>query len=225
MVVKIFVVLVLCCSVGWAEEAPDAPANAISSGPLEESITIPLTEIWSTNQKRMWALDEPVSKYFGQMLKNDPANHALLTDIMKALSSGAVEDKADPAFAVEGEEREALRNAHDVLVGKQQRPTSLSRDSNVSIAFFSLRSSYYISITEVQKQGETIRITYEYIPHITEDTTSLSALIPLGELSSGHYRVEIDHEPFEKRFSKYRKSGPHERMLGRVSTSFEFNVE
>jgi hypothetical protein len=126
---------------------------------------------------------------------------------------------------VEGEDREALRNAHAVLVGKQQRPTSLSKNSSVSIAFFSLSSSYYISITDVQIQGEGIRIKYEYIPRITANMPSLFALIPLGKLSSGHYRVEIEHEPFEKRFSKYRKSGPHESALGRVSTSFEFDVK
>lgn len=224
MVVKIFgALLFLCCSVSWAEE--DAPAKAISPGPVEESITTPLTEIWSTNQERMWAINEPVTKNFGQMLKGDPTNQALLTDIMKTLHSEAVKDKADPAFAVEGEEREALRNAHAVLDGKQQRPTSLSKNSSVSIAFFSLSSSYYISITDVQIQGEVIRIKYEYIPHITADVTKLFALIPLGKLSTGHYRVEIEHEPFEKRFSKFRKSGPDDRMLGRVCTSFEFDVE
>lgn len=226
MGIRFFALLafVLCCCSCNAEEAVVSEPNDNASPPTGETITIPLTEIWSTNQKRMWALDEPVTKYFGEVLKNDPANQALLTDIVIALGSG-IKDKANPAFAVEGEEREALRNAHAVLAGKQQRPTSLSSDKSVSIAFFSRSSSYYISITDVKIQGDTIFIKYEYIPHITDDVTSLFALIPLGKLSPGHYRVEIDHEPFEKRFSKFRKSGPHERALGRVSTSFEFDIE
>jgi hypothetical protein len=217
-------VLCLCCSCSSAEEAVVSKSDANISAPAEETITIPLTEIWSTNQERMWAVDEPVTKYFGQVLKGDPANQALLNDIKKALGSGA-KDKADPAFAVEGEEREALGNAHAVLTGKQQRPTSLSSDKSVSIAFFSLESGYYISITDVQRQGDTIRIKYEFIPHITENVNSSISLIPLGKLSSGHYRVEIDHEPFEKRFSKLRKNGPHESALEIVSKSFEFDVK
>lgn len=202
-------VLLLCYSIGHAEE---------------KMVEIPLTEIWSTNQGRMWAVDEPVTKYFGQVLKNDSPNQLLLTDISKALSSGA-KDKADPAFAVEGEDREALRNAHAVLTGKQERPTSLSTDKNVSIAFFALESGYYISITDAQKQGDTIRIKYEFIPHITDNVSSSLSLIPLGKLSVGHYQVEIDHEPFEKRFAKFGKSGPHKSALESVSKSFEFDVK
>jgi hypothetical protein len=226
MAIRLFVLLLfsLCCSCS-AEEAVVSKPSDKTSTPTGETITIPLTEIWSTNRKRMWALNEPVTKYFGDVLKGDPANQSLLAEIKKALAVETLETKADSAFAVSGSFLAALKNAHAVLAGKQERPTSLSADSSISIAFFSLESPYYISITDVQIRREVIRIKYEYILHITEDMSRLFALIPLGKLSSGHYRVEIDHEPFEKRFSKFRKSGPHELMLGRVSTSFEFDIK
>jgi hypothetical protein len=226
MTVRLFALLAFAlCSSCSADEAAVSQPQDQTSQPAEKTITIPLEKVWSTNQKREWALDEPVTRYIGELVEGDPNAEVLVREIRKELDSGSIQAKADPAFAVEGTDLEALKKAHAVLVGKQPRPTALPKGREISIAFFSLYSPYYMSVTDIKKRGNTILIRYEYIPHSNTIQSRLFALIPLGKLPEGHYQVKIDHEPYEKRFAKYGKSGPNELVLGRVSTSFEFDVE
>jgi hypothetical protein len=211
MLIRILAIAIslLCCSMSHAEEA----------------VEIPLTEIWSTNQKRMWAVDEPVTKYLGELTKDDEELNRLLWDTVEFLDIDSRNQKAGKAFAVDGTGLEALRNAHAVFSGKDKAAASLDSDQEISIVFFSLQSAYYISLTKVHRVGAMIDITYEYIPKEESNVPSVLAFIPLGKLTPGHYQVLIEHEPFEKRFGSRRQSGPHKDILGRVSKSFEFEVK
>jgi hypothetical protein len=217
--------LVICCSCSSEEVAVPQPEEQ-SPQPIEEIITIPMEQVWSTNQNRMWSVDEPVgTRYIGELVEGSARNTSLLEEINESLDVETPGRKAESAFAVEGQDLEALKNAHAVLVKNQPRPKSLSAGKPISIVFFVLDSPHYTSLTYTKKRGNTIQIRYEFIPHLETIESSLFTLIPLGKLSQGHYQVKIDHEPYEKRYAKFGKSGPHEHVLGRVSTSFEFDVD
>jgi hypothetical protein len=214
-------ILLFCCSTCFAEEISISQPDAKGSETVEEAITIPLTEIWSTNQQRIWAVDEPLTRYIGELEANTPGNRSLASEIKKSLGFG----KAGPAFVVQGTGIESLKNAHEVIVGNQSRSNNIPHGSDSTIVFYAHGSPYYVSITKVKRQGKLISIAYELIPKLENNEPKYLALISLGKLPSGHYQVEINHEPYEKRFVKYGKSGPNKLVLGRVSTSFEFNVE
>jgi hypothetical protein len=217
--------ILICGTVSCAQEPAVPPAKSGAANAAEETITIPLREVWSTDQKYMASDDEPLTRYIGKLEEGNATGKVLLNEIRQELDSGSIQAKADPAFAVEGEDIEALKNAHAVLVGKQPRSTSLPKDSEKTIVFFSLYSPYYVTLTDVKRRGNTILIRYEYIPRADIVTSRYFSLIPLGKLLPGRYQVQIDHEPFEKRFRTFRKSGPNELVLGRVSPSFEFDVK
>lgn len=228
MTTRLFALLAisLCCSCGSTEEAVVSQPDAEESKTAEETITIPLEEVWSTNQNRMWGADDPVgTRYIGELVEGSPRNMTALREINKSLSAETLGRKAEPAFAVEGMDLEALKHAHAVLVKNRPRPKSLSKDSPISIVFSALGSPYYVSVTDISKRGNTMLIKYEYIPHLENIESILFTLIPLGTLPPGHYQVQIDHEPYEKRFAKFGKSGPNPLVQGRVSTSFEFDVK
>lgn len=203
MIVRLIVVLalVLCCSTSYAEEV----------------VEIPLKEIWADSMPGTINIYE---------LEGTPSDNPLMAEINKKHGFKTWQDKAGPAFAVQGTGLEALKNAHAVITEKQSRPTSLPQDSEVSVIFFSLEFGNYVHLTKVERDKNTINIRYEFVPHTQKHLTRHFAIIPLGKLPKGQYKVDVGAEPFADRF---RDQGmveiPDERKLPRVSPSFEFSVK
>lgn len=225
MIVRLFAlwVLVLCCSCSRAEEAAVSQPDAKGSETVEEAITIPLESIWSNDQKWFGGMDIPKTRQIAK-LEGDPRGAGpLVNAICRVLGAGSIEDAADPAFAVEGKDLDALKNAHAVLVGKQPRPTVLPQDSELSIVFFALYSPYHVSLTDVKRRDNTIKIRYELIPHLENAYTDHFSLIPLGKLPPGHYQVTISRDPLRERYARARIK--EEYIQGRVSIPFEFDVK
>jgi len=217
---------VLCCSCNHVEEASVSQAsNGNDSELTDEVITIPLEQTWSSFGKRTWAIDEPVTQLIYELEKDVPSDQSRLTEIRRVHSSGTWEDGAGPAFAVEGTDLEALKNAHAVITGQKPRADSLSQENKISIVFFTLSSNYYVALTKIERKQNAIHVLYEFIPKDEENLPQEFAMIPMGKLPPGRYQVEFVREPFEKRF---RDAGwekiPDERNLRRVSSSFEFIV-
>jgi hypothetical protein len=185
---------------------------------------VPLSEVWSTLQRNRFISDDQTTRYIGDLEKGSLRNKTSLGEIKSKLNFRSL-DRAKPAFAVEGTGLEALTNAHTVIVGNKPAPLEISHNKDVSIVFSALGSPYYVALTSISREGTKLLIRYELIPRPEKDMPTYLALIPIGRLSPGFYRVQIDHETYEKRFRAAGLSGPNEHMLGRVSTSFAFTVK
>lgn len=184
----------------------------------EDAVEIPLSEIWAQNM--------PGTRKISELEKDTPSEKWLMKEIRAKHGFGTWEAKAGPAFAVAGTGLEALKNAHAMIAGKQPRPASFQQGHDISIIFFSLASGNYVHLTEVERNQNTIQIKYEFVPHYEKHLTRHFAIIPLGKLPSGHFKVDIAAEPFGQRFIEQGfKEIPDERKLPRVSSSFEFNVK
>lgn len=201
MTMRLFALLVVlfCCSASHAEEV----------------VEIPLDKIWADSMPG-------TQNVYG--LEGTPSGNPLVAEIRKEHGSKSWEDKAGPAFAVEGTGLEALKNAHAVIVGKQPRSTSFSGE--VSVIFFSLVGGNYVHLTKVERDQNTIKIRYEFVSHQQKHLTRHFAIIPLGKLPKGEYKVDITAEGFEKPFANAEmRANPDEHKLQRVSSSFEFSIE
>ncbi len=103
-------------------------------------------------------------------------------------------------FAVVGTGNAALRNAHAVLVKKQQPRQSFSADAEISVVFFSHSFDQYVHLDNVERRDKTIKIAYRFVPHETKQMTAHFALIPLGKLPVGKYRVDFVRLPLEQKY-------------------------
>ena len=133
-------------------------------------------------------------------------------------------DKAGSAFAVAGKGSDALRSAFNIL--SKQKAVEPIPSGEVSIAFFTKRSSRYVHVSRVTVGPGVVQIVYKALPHRTDESTQHFALIPVGTLKPGKYKVAITAEPVsadavEEGFvdisDKTRKQA--------VSSSFTFLVE
>ncbi len=170
MVVRLLALLafVLCCSISYAEP-PDEKGKKME---------IPLSEIWANNI--------PGTKEIGRLAKQDPR----LTGITSALGFPPKEE-AKPAFAVQGKGLDALREAHAVIVDKRKSRDTFAAGSDVSVVFFAHETRSYVHLHKVERQGNNVNVSWRFVPHETEDMTRHVALISLGKLPSGKYRVNI----------------------------------
>ena len=205
MAIRLFTLLtiVLGCSIGFAEDA----------------VEIPLSKIW--------ALRMPGTINIYELEKGTPSNKSLMAEIGAKHGFGSHETKAGPAFAVVGTGLEALKNAHAAITGKQPRPTSLPQVHDISIVFFSITSGHYVHLTKVERDHQTIRIQYEFVSHLTKELTQHFAIIPLGKLGEGDFKVDIVAQGFEEPFQDDpgMRANPDERKLRRASSSFKFEIE
>jgi hypothetical protein len=191
MIVRSFLLLacVACCSNSFAEDA----------------VEIPLDQIW--------AWDMPGTINIQTLEKGTPSEDWLMTKIRDEQHSKGWMAKAGSAFAVEGTGLKALENAYDIILGKQSRPTSLSGE--VSVIFFSLAAGNYVHLTNVERDQNTINVRYKFVRHEEKHLTRHFAIIPLGKLPKGKYKVDIAAE----------SPAPKSSKLPRVSSSFDFIVK
>ncbi len=181
-----------------------------------ETVVIPLDQIW--------ALDMPgtreVKELSGSLVREigDSTLGNLETGFVIGLKTRA-------AFAVLGTGVDALRAAHAVFMDKNKPRKTFPEESNVSVVFYSTPSRRYVQLDRVERKGKVIHVHYRFVLHKTEDRTRHLALIPLGKLPSGKYRVKMIKEPMKP---KYTDQSPppitYEDSLRYVGNSFTFFV-
>ena len=186
-------------------------------GPNKNAVLIPLDEIW--------ALDMPGTRDAKEL------DGSLVREIGDStlcnLETGVVIGlKTRTAFAVLGTGVDALRAAHAVFTDKNKPRKTFPEESNVSVVFYSIQvRNRYVHLDRVERQGEVIHIHYRFVLHKTKESTRHLALIPLGKLPSGKYRVKMIKEPMKP---KYTDQGPqpitYEDSLRYVGNSFTFFV-
>jgi hypothetical protein len=159
---------------------------AIADGQNEQPTVqiIPLKEIWANRM--------PDTRDIREL---DPVN-PLVLEIEKAIGFPP-QDKAQRGFAVEGEGLEALRAAHAVFVDndKKKARDTFPAGSEVSAVFFAHDTHPFVQLHKVERQGNRINVYYRFVFHETEETMRFIAIVPLGKLSSGKYRVDVIRSP------------------------------
>lgn len=191
-----------------------AASPVFAEPPDEEDkpVTIPLKEIWANNM--------PDTKEIGSLAKQDPR----LTGITSALGFPPKEE-AKPAFAVQGKGLDALREAHVVIVDKKKSRDTFAAGSDVSVVFFAHETRSYVHMHKVERQGNNVNVSWRFVPHETEDMTRHVALIPLGKLPSGKYRVNIIRSAMPQKYIDLGFRPTSEEVARRVVCgSFSFSV-
>lgn len=146
--------------------------------------SIPLKDVWAWQMPGTYALaaDRDVKDKF----VSDEG--ILIEEIVRCLPLARSGHMMPDGFAVAGSGAEALQGAYATLVEKQ-RPMPLYRtDSEVSVVFFTDLSAYRAQIKEVVRDGENVEIKYDLAP---AELGANFAIIPLGKLANGRYRVRM----------------------------------
>jgi hypothetical protein len=166
--------------------------------------TIPLNQIWAFDMPGTREVNELEPEKFGDHTRDLPSEESskLLAESMTYQIRAALKNKkpekgkqAEHGFAVVGSGREALEGANSVLVKGEKPVDSFSTANNVTLVFFSHLCGQSVSLKQVQIQDNKIDVQYQFIPHMTANMTWHLALIPLGKLPAGKYRVEMAQIP------------------------------
>jgi hypothetical protein len=197
----------------------------LSAADDAKPIEIPLKDIW--------ALDMPGTKEVRKLEpagagSGDPQSKSFVPSLIQEIAEAIKYPTAkgpEEGFAVDGSDKTALQAAHDVLTGKKKRQAALSADSETSIVFFSYIFGFYVHLESVKEYKNVIEIRYRFVPHMTREVTQHIALIPLGKLAPGTYRVDIIRDRTgEKPVESSAGSGQDwENKI--VCKSFEFSIK
>lgn len=203
---------IVCQPFSFNVSNPPAPPPELS----KNAVDIPLAGIWAHMM--------PGTKRIHDLEKNVPVDDTLMAKIGRILSKKK-KQKTDPSFAVEKTGLEGLGNAYAVFSGEMKRPISLSKDNEISVVFFTHPSNYYVHLSRVVLDGSTIRVEYRLVPHLSQDATKHFALIPIGKLPKGKYKVDVFSEPIEKKLLGGGLREPDAQKKATIaSSSFEFEV-
>jgi hypothetical protein len=159
-----------------------------------EPVTIPLKDVWALNmpgtrdvrQLEPQARDTPTRT--GPLVN---AIHDFLNPVNPSLSRTF---RPGRGFAVEGSGREALRRVYLALLDRQKR-TGVLPAGEVTLAFFARSVGLYVHLDEVQREGNNVILKYHFVSHVTLDFTTHFALIPMGKLAPGEYKVQLVQLP------------------------------
>jgi hypothetical protein len=102
-------------------------------------------------------------------------------------------EKAGPAFVVDGEGETALKNMVAAFNSKPKEHFSSNKE--LTLVFYVHLSSNYVRIDAVERVGNEFVVPYQFITHRTYNMTFHFALVPLGKLPPGEYRIGIKQLP------------------------------
>jgi len=201
----VFGFVVLWCASVSAEPPKEQP----------DTVTIPLDQVW--------AFRMPGTRDLGQITPAE--NLALVYAIRTALKFPAKGSKARPAFVVSGDVAMALTAAKETLVqGIPPRPSFHTTD-DLSVVFFSHASPLYVHLESVRRGNNEIEVRYRYVSHEQSWITDHFALIPLGKLPAGKYRIKIVQSPMDATLlAKGNRPPSRDFTESAVSKSSQFEV-
>jgi hypothetical protein len=201
-------------------------ATTRAQSPSAETVggSIPLKEVWANGMRGTRDIQELEREQF--KLTGKAFVDAILTSLIDSSRWERDGGSARPAFAVLGKDAEALRGAHAVLVEGQKPKQSFSPDDAVSVVFFAYGfSGRHVSIRNVRRDDTSIAIQYASDRYFERHRSPRIALISIGRLVSGTYRVEIVQRPMDKRFIKLGFETDNSNWSRQfVCQSFSFSV-
>jgi hypothetical protein len=92
------------------------------------------------------------------------------------------------------------------------------------LVFFSHPSSYYARLRTVERDGNQFTVSYQFEPHLTPESTVHFALIPLGKLPAGEYRVVYRQLPIDEKFAAQGFQPVEPRAAELVAHNFKFTI-
>jgi hypothetical protein len=160
-------------------------AVCLSAAHADEAVTIPLSD--------MWAYEDPAIQSTASI--DPPADDAPLSQkIGITLNPASMQEKPKSAFIVTGSPSEALIKAHEVIVKKQPTQSEFATDEPLTLVFMSY-SGFHMSLKPVELRKGEITVNYFVKMSGRGDAQEYFALIPLGKLPAGTYRVLIKQVP------------------------------
>lgn len=108
-----------------------------------------------------------------------------------------------PCWVVVGDGEEALNQAVAVLLEKTPQPAILPSDRPLTLVFASPGTSYAFRLVDINWECKRLIIRYAYTHRQNLSMSAPIALVPLGKLPTGKYKVifkpiEIDPSELEK---------------------------
>jgi hypothetical protein len=170
--------------------------QAIAESADDKSQTIPLDKIWAYEMpgtRDIRDLDVAQKEQQGLSLLNSIG----VSSFRRAERMG-FKEIARPGFVVSGSGRSALRAASAVFIDGVKPRERFSPDDEITIVFFSEPfSKYRVRIKQVKQTAKEVEFLYQLEPSIEGRNFTNFALIPLGKLPAGTYRVEMRQSPHE----------------------------
>ncbi len=204
----------------------------------EETVEIPLSEIWAYNMPGTRDVRELEPEAYGREATSLPGEEqferikkSLIHQIRHSLQLQRDSDAQGPkkpgkSFAVVGTGKEALIEAGKILSGHKEPRSTFPASSKLSIVFHSLEAGSYVHLTSVKKQDNKIAIHFQFVPRFTADMSSHFALIPVSGLEAGEIEVQIVQEPMKDKYGigKGLEANPdwQEQV---ISKPFSFTIE
>jgi hypothetical protein len=179
-------------------------SRIIADAPSQHSKTIPLNQIWayrSPGMRNIFDLDVAPADRPGKGLIG-----SVLRSWMLRAEKLKYKDVARPGFAVAGDGRSALRVAHSIFINEEKPRDKFSADEEITIVFFSEPAAgNRVQIQQVKREVGRIEIQYRLEPYFESSLSETFALIPLGKMPVGEYRVEMRQLPLDKKYNKWER--------------------
>jgi hypothetical protein len=202
--------LIVAMSTEFVLLSPTCSAEGTDS----QCVTIPLDRIWALEMPGSRDIRQLEPEVFGKSVNELPVqvreqriSDSLINKITSVLErEPGVEhiqpEKAIPrnGFAVEGNGKDALRAAYDVLAEKGEPQKSFSPNGDITLVFFTYPAGCLIELHQVDHRNKLIQLRYRFVSTGLSMSTEQLTLIPLGRLSAGEYRVEMIQTPMRGKF-------------------------
>jgi hypothetical protein len=124
---------------------------------------------------------------------------------------------------LEGEGREALEEFYRQRTNKGPI-NAVSGNVPLTLAFYTRWTSWNVYLQSVTRRGNLFTIRYQPVPNQTRMSQTTLALIPIGSLPSGKYRVAVEQLPMDQTYADRGFSPPPAALINDISNSFEFFV-
>ncbi|MDC0936652.1 hypothetical protein OAS39_10225 [Pirellulales bacterium] len=105
------------------------------------------------------------------------------------------EQKAGPCLIIPAEGIAALKIAAETLDRNLPAPKTIPFGRPLSLFFYSHIAPGYVQIRSIQREESLVTINYQIVTHASAAATTHYALIPLGPLPDGKFRVDIKELP------------------------------
>jgi len=156
-------------------------------------------------------------------------SNSLVSQILSVLPYLPVEKPERPraGFAVHGKRRAVLHGAHGVLAARGTPFSRFANDSDINVVFFSHAAGVQTQLKRIELRNCNVKVFYKFVNRNIRIITNSFALIPLGKLPQGTYKVEMIQEPDKKAKNAYERLVhlDSEKVSRIVCDPFTFVVE
>jgi hypothetical protein len=141
----------------------------------------------------VWGYDMPKTRDASQLdsLKsNGGTSHPIINSLTRIISERFKRnDKAGPAFVVQGTGKSALENM--LTAFEDEPPRYVPHRTDVSLIFYTRLSGYFVHLESIERVDNRFIVTYRFVEHPSRNLSFHFALIPLGKMSAGTYEIEM----------------------------------